>query len=53
VNWRLAGPEIAFIVEDCKAAIFFVGPEFIEQARAIKDQIPSVRHIMTTEGQRA
>ncbi len=50
VNWRLAGPEIAFIVEDCKAAIFFVGPEFIEQPRAIKDQIPSVRHFMTTRG---
>ena len=30
VNWRLAGPEIAFIVEDCKAPVLFVGPEFIE-----------------------
>src|SRR5215813_14490829 len=24
VNWRLAGPEVAFIVEDCKAPILFV-----------------------------
>jgi acyl-CoA synthetase (AMP-forming)/AMP-acid ligase II len=31
VNWRLAGPEIAFIVEDYKAPVLFVGPEFIEQ----------------------
>ena len=30
VNWRLAGPEIAFIVEDCKAPVLFVGPEFID-----------------------
>ena len=30
VNWRLAGPEIAFIVEDCKAPLLFVGPEFVE-----------------------
>ena len=29
VNWRLAGPEVAFIVEDCKAPVLFVGPEFI------------------------
>ncbi|NVN84451.1 MAG: fatty acid--CoA ligase [Rhodopseudomonas sp.] len=50
VNWRLAGPEIAFIVEDCKAAVLFVGPEFVEQVRGIKAQIPSVRHIITTEG---
>jgi fatty-acyl-CoA synthase len=50
VNWRLAGPEIAFIVEDCKAAILFVGPEFVEQVRAIKAQLPSVRQVITTEG---
>ena len=36
VNWRLAGPEVAFIVADCKAAVLFVGPEFITQVRNIK-----------------
>src|SRR5712671_2749373 len=50
VNWRLAGPEIAFIVEDCKAAVLFVGPEFVEQIRNIKAQLPSARTFMTTEG---
>ena len=50
VNWRLAGPEVAFIVEDCKAPVLFVGPEFITQARNIKPQLPSVRTIITTEG---
>lgn len=50
VNWRLAGPEIAFIVEDCKAAVLFVGPEFIDLVRGIEKQMPSVRIIMTTEG---
>ena len=50
VNWRLAGPEIAFIVEDCKAAVLFVGPEFIEQVRGLQSQLPSVRAIMTIEG---
>ncbi|MDB5548915.1 MAG: AMP-dependent synthetase and ligase [Tardiphaga sp.] len=50
VNWRLAGPEIAFIVEDCKAAVVFVGPEFIEQLRGLQSQLPSVRVFMTIEG---
>jgi len=50
VNWRLAGLEIAFIVEDCNAAILFVGPEFIEQVRGIKLHLPGVRIFMTTEG---
>ena len=36
VNWRLAGPEVAFIVADCKAPVLFVGPEFITQVRNIK-----------------
>ena len=40
VNWRLAGPEVAFIVDDCKAPVLFVGPEFITQVRNIKAQLP-------------
>src|ERR1700753_3685137 len=31
VNWRLAGPEVAFIVGDCKEQAGFGGPEFIAQ----------------------
>src|ERR1700709_84382 len=50
VNWRLAGPEVAFIVEDCKAPVLFVGPEFITQVHNIRAQLPSVRTIITTEG---
>src|ERR1700754_3485972 len=50
VNWRLAGPEIAFIVEDCKAPLLFVGPEFVTMARGLKDKLPSVRAIITIEG---
>ncbi len=50
VNWRLAGPEVAFIVEDCKAPVLFVGPAFITQVRQIRDKLPGVRTIITTEG---
>src|SRR6266852_7430195 len=50
VNWRLAGPEIAFIVEDCKAPLLLVGPEFITQIRNIKSQLADLRSIIATEG---
>src|SRR5665213_623126 len=50
VNWRLAGPEVAFIVSDCKAPVLFVGPEFITQLHNIRAQLPGVRTIITTEG---
>src|SRR5215213_10411475 len=50
VNWRLAAPEVAFIVGDCKAPVLFVGPEFIVQVRNIKPQLPDLRTIITTEG---
>jgi acyl-CoA synthetase (AMP-forming)/AMP-acid ligase II len=50
VNWRLAGPEIAFIVEDCKAPVLFVGPEFVEQVGKSQAQLPSVHSFIATEG---
>ncbi|MBR0694576.1 fatty acid--CoA ligase [Bradyrhizobium lablabi] len=50
VNWRLAGPEVAFIVEDCKAPVLFTGPEFIALVGSIRTKLPSVRTIITTEG---
>ena len=50
VNWRLAGPEIAFIVEDCKAPVLFVGPEFTGLIDKIRPQLPSVRTFIATEG---
>jgi acyl-CoA synthetase (AMP-forming)/AMP-acid ligase II len=50
VNWRLAEPEIAFIVGDCKAPALFVGPEFVEQVDNIRSQLPGVRSFIATEG---
>jgi len=52
VNWRLAGPEIAFIVGDCRAAVLFVGPEFVGQIDQIRSQVPHVRTFIATEAQR-
>ncbi|MEO0981279.1 MAG: fatty acid--CoA ligase [Pseudomonadota bacterium] len=50
VNWRLAGPEIAYILNDAKARILFVGPEFTGAARALRGDLNTVEHIFCTEG---
>src|SRR3954464_6915356 len=50
VNWRLAGPEVAFIVADCKARVLFTGPEFVTQVRNIQSELPDLRAVIATEG---
>ena len=47
VNWRLAPPEVAFILNDSSSEILFVGPEFFGLIEEIKDEIPSVKKIIT------
>jgi acyl-CoA synthetase (AMP-forming)/AMP-acid ligase II len=49
VNWRLAPPEIAFVVNDSGAEILFVGAEFLDAVVAIRDQLTSVRKIVVTD----
>jgi acyl-CoA synthetase (AMP-forming)/AMP-acid ligase II len=53
VNWRLAAPEIAFIVADCKAPVLFVGPECLAQIQSIRAQVPELRVVIATEGNAA
>ena len=50
VNWRLAAPEIVYIVNDCKAEVLFVGGEFIDLARKIAPELTTVRLIVAMEG---
>jgi acyl-CoA synthetase (AMP-forming)/AMP-acid ligase II len=49
INWRLARPEIAFVVNDARAEILFVGAEFLDTVSAIRDQLTSVRKIVVIE----
>jgi acyl-CoA synthetase (AMP-forming)/AMP-acid ligase II len=50
VSWRLAGPEIAYIVGDTEAATLFVGPEFSAVAAAVAPTLPALRVIVAMEG---
>lgn len=50
INWRLAPPEVAYILNDCKAEILFVGPEFWSLTESILDQVPSLRRVIGMVG---
>lgn len=50
INWRLAPPEIAFIVDDGKAEVLFVGEESFGAVEQVLEAMPTVKHVVTTSG---
>jgi len=46
VNWRLAPPEIAFVINDSEAPVLFVGDVFAQSVAAIQGDLTTVRHIV-------
>jgi acyl-CoA synthetase (AMP-forming)/AMP-acid ligase II len=50
VNWRLAGPEIAAIVDDAEARLIIVGPEFAGLVESELPAMPRVATIIAAEG---
>ncbi|MDX2378520.1 MAG: long-chain-fatty-acid--CoA ligase [Acidimicrobiia bacterium] len=50
VNWRLAPPEVQFIVDDADAKVLVVGPEFVPIVDAIAEQLPKVARVLVIGG---
>ena len=50
VNWRLAAPEVQFIVDDAAATVLIVGPDFVPVLDAIVDQLPKVTKFVVIGG---
>lgn len=50
VNWRLARPEVTYVVNDCQAKVLFVGPGFADFVRDIEGQLEHVTRIYGSEG---
>ncbi|MCA9974670.1 MAG: AMP-binding protein, partial [Anaerolineales bacterium] len=46
LNWRLAVPELVYIVHDCTPKVLLFGPEFQEMCQQISDQV-TVDHIVS------
>lgn len=49
IGWRLAAPEIAYIVNDSAAPFLFVGPEFTDVARKVLEDAPKVKTVIAME----
>ncbi|MCK1394379.1 long-chain-fatty-acid--CoA ligase [Bradyrhizobium sp. 1] len=49
INWRLALPEICFILKDADCRLLFIGPEFRPFIDAIRSECPSLLAIVGTE----
>ncbi|MEO7339106.1 MAG: long-chain-fatty-acid--CoA ligase [Caldimonas sp.] len=50
VNFRLAPPEIVFVINDAKARILFVGPEFAAAVEKMRDHLPTVERVIRVGG---
>src|SRR5215472_990613 len=53
VNFRLAPPEVAYIVEHARAELLFVGADFYPLVRQIAHELKSVRRIIALDGPHA
>ncbi|MEJ0024698.1 MAG: fatty acid--CoA ligase [Rhizomicrobium sp.] len=53
VNWRLAPPEIAYILDDARAEICFVGKGFENLLRPLLGALPHLEHVVVTDGRTA
>jgi len=43
INWRMAPPEIVYILEDCKARFLFFHQDFLDTATYLRDKIGYVK----------
>ena len=46
INWRLAPPEVAYVVNDSAAEVLFVGPDFYGLVEAIEGELKTVKTII-------
>jgi acyl-CoA synthetase (AMP-forming)/AMP-acid ligase II len=50
VNWRLAPPEVVYVLNDADAEILFVGAEYTALADKIRPELKTVRHFIAVDG---
>lgn len=51
VNWRLAPPEVEYIINDTDAEIVFVGERFFSIIETIMDRLPKVKKVVALSGE--
>jgi len=53
LNWRLKPNELVYILNDSGAKAVFVEDKFFDVIRAVKDQVPALKHLIALNGQPA
>ncbi|MRJ75295.1 long-chain-fatty-acid--CoA ligase [Aeromicrobium sp. SMF47] len=51
VNWRLAGDELDYVLNDCGARIVFVGHQLLDQLALVRDRLEHVEKIVVVGGE--
>jgi acyl-CoA synthetase (AMP-forming)/AMP-acid ligase II len=51
VNWRLAVPEMTWILDDAGCELLFVGPEYKDCIEALRAACPRLREVFLMEGE--
>jgi acyl-CoA synthetase (AMP-forming)/AMP-acid ligase II len=50
VNWRLAGDELDYVINDCRAKVLFVGHQLLAQLDLVRDRLTHVEKIVVVGG---
>jgi fatty-acyl-CoA synthase len=50
INWRLAGPEVVYVLNDAGCETMFCGAEFVPLIEAVKASCPKLKHIIAIDG---
>jgi long-chain acyl-CoA synthetase len=49
VNWRLASPEIAAVIDDCRASVLVIHPDYLGALASMESGLPHVRRIVVLD----
>ena len=50
VNWRLAPPEVSYVLNDSQSEVLFVGEEFYPVIDQILDELPNIKTVIAIDG---
>ena len=50
INWRLAPPEVVYVLNDAGCEVVFVGAEFVPMIEGVKKECPKLKHIVAVDG---
>jgi fatty-acyl-CoA synthase len=50
INWRLAPPEVVYVLNDAGCEVVFAGAEFVPMIEAVKKECPKLKHVVAVDG---